>query len=263
MEWVAIPRETTIRFYSDTGQSLAYSAYDLDRWEQLDVFWPPLGSNRVTLNLQLQGAPELWERELRHHPQFGGHVLILPGVDGVPDPFVMCAGTPETCPTRPEQVWEQGMEHHCDGILGTLRGELFWLACTAVIGDDETVVDAALTGRPEAVVLGANPDWLPNRADRRRVYAMNRANLAGADNIGVLNYRLGGSLLLIGRGHDDDCINYVLADIDGIRGQLLVFEGAGGRAASRQMVFYDVPKDCRAYIRAVVARFSDAQVRFG
>src|SRR5690242_13861882 len=103
MEYVAIPAGTTIQFYSDTGQALAYASKQLDVFAVMNKPWPALDSSRVTYNLSLHSAKELWKEELKNNPSFGGHTLIRAGVDGA-DPMLMCTGTPATCPTDPRQI---------------------------------------------------------------------------------------------------------------------------------------------------------------
>lgn len=158
MEYVAIPQGTTIQFYADTGQGLVYGSDDLDVWSQLNTPWPALDSTNVTYNLTLYSAHELWADELKNSPDFSGHTLLRAGVD-LPDPTLLCNGTPETCPTDPRQV-ATGATHTCSGILGLYSGELFWLACTSVKGPAEAqgVVQDALDGRSGQVIIGQDPD---------------------------------------------------------------------------------------------------------
>ncbi|MFE5540634.1 hypothetical protein ACFQ78_33525 [Streptomyces sp. NPDC056519] len=260
MECVAIPLGTTIQYYSEAGQSLAYGSYELDRWDSLRAPWPPLDSSCVTLNMELQGAAEYWDEDLENHPELGGHQLIRPGVDDVPDPFVMCDGTPLTCPTRPDQVLVEGMDHQCDGILGRLRGELFWLACTTLFGVDHAVVQAALGSGPAGVVLGEDPDWVPGEAEHRAIDETNRAALADAVDLGMLEYVVGGTVLLIGHGHSAAFEHYALGDPGSVRGRLLVYEG-GGVLGTGGLVFYDVPAGWGRLVRSAAARCSDKTIR--
>lgn len=172
MEWVAVPQGTTIQFYGDTGQTLMYGSDDLDVWNQLTVHLDPVDSTRVTYNLALSSAKELWGEELKNSPDFAGHTLIRAGVDGVPDPILMCTGhsgkdpddptklSEGACPTDPRQV-AAGAKHCCDGILGKYTGDLFWMACTVVVNagpKEQEAVGGALGSAPVDVVVGQDPD---------------------------------------------------------------------------------------------------------
>jgi hypothetical protein len=172
MEWVAVPQGTTIQFYSDTGQTLMYGSSDLDVWNQLTRQLDPVDPSHVTYNLALSSAKELWAEELKNSPDFAGHTLIRAGVDGVPDPILMCTGhsgkDPDdptkledgACPTDPRQV-AAGAKHVCNGILGKYSGEMFWMACTEVVNagpKEQAAVDTARGAAPKQVVVGQNPD---------------------------------------------------------------------------------------------------------
>jgi hypothetical protein len=161
MEWVAIPSGTTLQFYSDTGQTLAYASKQLDLFESMTQPWDALDSTKVTYNLTLHSAKELWPEELKNNPGFAGHTLIRAGVDE-PDPIRLCTGTRATCPTDPRQV-ASGATHTCSGILGKYAGEIHWLACTVVSGD-QTAVTAARGDAPPDALLGTDPDSIVAQA---------------------------------------------------------------------------------------------------
>jgi hypothetical protein len=129
MEFVAIPEGTTIWFYADAGQGLLYGSRHLDIWDQLQAPWPTLDHTRVTYNLVLHHATELLPYNLQGDPQFHGHTVVRPGVDGAPDPLRMCTGDRDSCPTDPRAV-AAGDTHTCGGVLGTYTGDLHWVACT-------------------------------------------------------------------------------------------------------------------------------------
>ncbi|RSS80784.1 hypothetical protein [Streptomyces sp. WAC06614] len=232
MEIVAVGPNRTIQFSSDTGQSLWYGAAELDGWGQAQAPWPPLDSSNVTYNFALHSAPEEWPEVLVNDPHFGGHQLIRPGIGDLPDPLLMCTGTRATCPTDPRQVAE-GAVHHCEGVLGRedLQGDLFWLACTAIETDAEetasyhpelgAVVDAVLDGRLTDVPLGGEPDW-PRASDQEAIARVNRANVERAYSGQSMPFRLAGSALFLGLGHDTEHTEYARIQEGSVRGGLTV-----------------------------------------
>lgn len=261
MEIVAIPQGTTIQFYADAGQALYYDSRDLDAWDRLQAPWPPVDSRRVTYNLSLSSAREDWAAELQNHPTFGGNKLIRPGVDGFPDPFRLCTGTRRTCPVRPEQV-AAGAEHHCNGILRHLRGsDLHWLACTTIRNADRSVLEAANAGRRRSVVLGDEPDWMPDEFALQAVAEANRTALERAYDGEVLACAIAGSLFVIGEGHAPQHQNYALYEDGSVDCGLTVRkEGAWGVIDGVEVE--GVPPDLQDVVRSTIARFSDTAVRF-
>ncbi|MFQ3563031.1 hypothetical protein QZN11_40340 [Streptomyces gramineus] len=205
MEIVAIPQGTRIQFYCDAGQSLTVNAHYFDIWETLQAPWPPLDCHNVTYNLSLQDAEAQWPESLANDPKFGGHTLVLPGRDGLAKSLRMCTGSPDTCPTTPEQV-AGGMTHRCGGVLAHLHGDLYWLACTSLVNvpaDNRAAADAVLQGKSRSVVLGADPDWVPGEPDQEAIARVNGANVAAAPAGVDLPGVLGGSVFLVGDDHDE------------------------------------------------------------
>ncbi|MFE5537952.1 hypothetical protein ACFQ78_19695 [Streptomyces sp. NPDC056519] len=259
-EWVAIPRQTTIRFYSDIGQGLLIGTDQFDGWEALQTFGEPLDSGSVTYNMTLTSMWEAWEGLLRNGPRFGGHTLVMPGINA-PDPVRMCAGTPGTCPVTPRQVLESDARHHCDGILGQCSGDLYWVACTTIAGADPAVVEALLAGTKKNVALGRSPEWTPNALHHHVVDEANRAVLEHAADGEVLGFVLGGSTLVIGSGHSRDCLAYAENAIDAAAGQILVHRD-GAPAGSGRLVVRGLPADRLDLAGAALARVSGLPVRF-
>jgi hypothetical protein len=163
MEWVAVPWETTIQFYSDAGQSLLQrSEAIVDVFTQMLQPWPPIDHTGVTYNLALEpfSAKQL-EHLLKDNPDFGGHTLLVVGRDIPTDKAWLCTGTKESCPTDPRDI-AAGWTHGCDGILASYPGELHWLACTSLPDDASADAVRLLTdARGDAiadVALGQDPD---------------------------------------------------------------------------------------------------------
>jgi len=259
MEIVAIPAGTTIQFYADSGQGLVYGSEDLDIWEQLQAPWPALDSTRVTYNMALSSAKELWADELKNNPSFGGNTLIRAGVDGVPDPLLMCTGTPDTCPTDPRQV-ATGARHGCDGILGTYDGDLYWLACTSFVGVSKDLETAALGGRSTDVVMGFDPDWVPGEQDFDAIAEVNRANVKSTDDGNSIDFVVGGWVMLIGDGHQESYDQYASFQEDVVHGTLTV--NKGGMRSAGSLEVSGVPPAKQGVVEAAIARFSDKTVEF-
>lgn len=262
MEIVAIPQNTTIQFYTDAGQVLWYGARELDLWSRLHAPWAPLDSNSVTYNLALHSDVDSWTQDLRNSLEFDGHTLIRAGVDGFPDPLVLCTGTREICPTGVDQV-AAGARHGCDGVLGRedLEGDLYWLACTSIEGADQSVVDAALDGRPTDVRLGHDPDWAPGEADHEAMARVNRANVERAYPQQDMFFRTAGSSLLLGLGHDPRYVEYARIQDGLFRGGLTVYKEGSEHSQGRFDIYQYLPGS-QDLIRSALGRFSDYEVRF-
>ena len=259
MEIVAIPQRTTIQFYADAGQGLVYGSHDLDIWEQLQAPWPALDSTRVTYNLALYNAAELWAEELKNNPSFGGHTLIRAGVDGVPDPILMCSGTPDTCPTDPRAV-AAGATHTCDGILGTYSGDLYWLACTSFAGVSKELETVALGGRSSDVDMGFDPEWVPDESDFDAIADVNRDNVKATGDGDSIDVVVGGWVALIGDGHDQAYRNYAEFQTDVANGTITVNKGGVFSAGSLEVT--GVPPVKQGVVESAIARFSDKNVDF-
>lgn len=261
MEIVGIPRGTTLQFFADAGQGLVFDHVELDVWEQLRAPWPPLDSNNVTYNLSVESAAEIWDDALRNDPQLGGHQLVRPGVGGFPDPLRLCTGTRRTCPTSTEQV-AAGARHKCRGVLGRFHGQdLYWLACTFFKRADPAAADAATAGRSASVLLGQDPDWVPDRSDLEAIERVNRANVEGAGDGESLHYVLGGSAFLIGDGHTRRHEMFARHQDDSVDGWCDVYRGTGG-AVSGGFDVWNVPEHQQLLVGSALVRFSGAEVRF-
>jgi hypothetical protein len=258
MEFVAIPQGTTLQFYADAGQGLRYGSRALDLWEQLAAPWPALDSSRVTYNLCLYSARELWDEELKNNPQFGGHTLVRAGVDGYADPLRMCTGTRATCPTDPRDV-ARGARHRCDGILGTLAGDLYWLACTSFANVDADLATAALGDQPAGAYLNLDAAWVPDDASLDAIAEVNRDTVKALDDGDSVDFAIGGFVLLIGSDHEGPFTRYVQAQDDLVQGQVSVHRSTFGAG---HLEFSDVPPSKQGVVESAVARFSEKDVKF-
>lgn len=261
MELVALPEGTTLQFYSDAGQELFYGAEELEHWERLPRYLTRLSSREVTYNFALGSAPEDWDTELRNNPRFGGDTLIRPGVNGYPDPVPLCDGDSLSCPTAPDLV-AAGMEHDCTGLLGLLRGDLHWVACTELDRADPRVVAAAMGGVRRGVLLGEDPCWMPDAAALRAVARTNRAALEATADGETLQGLSGSTLLIIAPGvHDPKHVNYALYTEDSMDIRITVYK-ENGQYSEARLDLRDVPEDRKAAVRAAIADSTNTRVRF-
>jgi hypothetical protein len=188
-------------------------------------------------------------------------------VDGVPDPIRLCDGTPATCPTDPRQV-AAGATHTCSGILGTYSGDLYWLACTSIVGGDRDVVAAALGDSPTVVLMGADPDTphalrgvtglqeLP--ADvAAEVDARNRDVLKVLDDGEETYFYQAGKAVLIGDGHPFAAVEYI-GSIRNFEGKVRIEKGGVFSAGK----LYVSGASDRSVFADAVARISDKDVVF-
>ncbi|MEV6683403.1 hypothetical protein AB0N09_42125 [Streptomyces erythrochromogenes] len=214
-----------------------------------------MDSSRPVYNLTLADAGDRYEVELRNDPTFGGHELIRPGIGDIPERISLCTGTTATCPTRPEQV-AAGDVHTCDGLLGKLQGDLFWVACTAVLDEAyDPVVDAALAGMPHRVRLGADPDRFPvlDAADRAALNQLNADHVAHADRWQKHEYIIAGdALFLIPATHGRQGKEYIAAH-DFHLGVFTVSDMPDGTVV---ITFQDLPLEGYDFTMGAVAEFA-------
>ncbi|MEU9979263.1 hypothetical protein [Streptomyces sp. NPDC051014] len=274
MATVAIPRGTTIQFYSDSGQVLSFGPTGpdifgptgLDIWQQLQAPWPPLDSSHVTYNLTLSNSEETLAYAFRNNPQFGNNEVLLPGRN-FPDPIHLCNGTPETCPTNPEQV-AQGMLHECNGVLGLLQGDLYWLACTSFIGlsaEAQPLVEAKLGDRVRGIRLGEDPDASAtvSEDERKQIERFNQMAFDYSYDKDSLSCTLIGPAVLIGPGHGIPYQNRLRIAYHGDVSEGQIQFSKGGADGPDWFDVYGVPRHKEDLVRAAIRRFSKgADVQF-
>ncbi|MEU9256523.1 hypothetical protein AB0D66_32560 [Streptomyces sp. NPDC048270] len=223
MEIVAIPTGTTLQFYADSGQGLAYGEAQLAVWQQLRPRWEPLRAGNVTYNFCLAPLPpQDVPSEAHRNEWFPGHQFITPGDIGLAREVLLCNGSMETCPTDPRQVVEEGAVHQCTGLLGTYTGDLYWLACSSFLNADAAIQNATTADVSRSVTLGHDPDWTPGRADQQRLAAQNRSNVKKAPDDMDIRYRIGGTVVLIGNGHEPRLMTYAETQPDTFGGWVTV-----------------------------------------
>ncbi|MEV6682960.1 hypothetical protein AB0N09_39785 [Streptomyces erythrochromogenes] len=268
MEWVGITAGTTLQFYADAGQKLAYSVGLRDirhLVQQMKAPWAPLDHRNVTYNLRLSGDSDSWSQEFRDTKEYGGYTLIRPGIE-VADRVQLCSGTPDTCPTRPRQT-ARGDKHRCEGILGRYGGELHWLACTSVTGVGGAAADAvaAVTaGLQKSVRLGGlHPDWTPPAGwapDRDFIPVAHYTLLEDAPDGYQAVWSAGGGLFLINAAHEPDLVAYVSSQ-DYVSGILTLHRTGGPRNVGYIQVD-GVPESRRDLVTGALAQASSFPVYF-
>ncbi|MFF3159427.1 putative adhesin [Streptomyces sp. NPDC057910] len=204
MEIVGIPRGTTIQFYVEAGQRLSFEPDDLRAcWQMAKAPWPPLDHQNVTYNLVLSNAFEKWSEKFKKTTTCDGYTLIRAGIEAA-DPILLCTGTPETCPTRPEEV-EEGKTHTCDGILGQYNGEMHWLSCVELEGISEQENDAVRAAKggvyKVALLGGDHPEWMPRAGwapDPDTITQANRSILDTFPDEHETDWEFGGDVFLVG-----------------------------------------------------------------
>ncbi|MFF0219118.1 hypothetical protein [Streptomyces vinaceus] len=244
MEFVALPRGATLLCYSDADRA---PGVDAREWP-----WVPcltLDSGAMTSNMVLHHAGENWSEAVAASSRFAGHAAVRAGSDGNTDTLPLCSGTPETCPTSPEQVLEQDMAHDCDGVLGLLQGEIHWVAGP---GHVARWTDGTADGDPYGVFGGP---------DRSAVDGTNRATVEQAHDRQEFPFVFGNSLLLVGDRHDEKHENIAWDDPDSIAGRFIVLQ-AGGLSDVGGFIVAAVPPERQDPLRSAIERFSDKEVLF-
>ncbi|RSS81246.1 hypothetical protein [Streptomyces sp. WAC06614] len=123
MEVVRMPEGLTIHLYSSGGRPMTYGRY-VDLWQGAHLMQSLTDKEGAVVNQVLHGGEGLDTAEnmdaLQQAFERQGMWLILPGVDGWPDPLVLCDGDTDTCPAPSNEI-AQGEGHTCTGVLGSGR----------------------------------------------------------------------------------------------------------------------------------------------
>ncbi|MEV6683439.1 hypothetical protein AB0N09_42320 [Streptomyces erythrochromogenes] len=213
MEWVAIPKGTTLQFYADIGQELAFGYEDIRAWDPQQVPWGTLDSSRVTYNLTLR-ANTFWSR--LKDDSISGHRLVRPGTDNVAEQLSLCTGDSSTCPTDPREA-ERGAIHRCNGILGTYQGDLRWASCLALA--DASMRELVLDGKQRNVHLGDDPYFMIDEQALDAIAATNAGNVQNAaldeplscmfQDRWTAEFPDAEPVFLIGDGHEPQHVHYI------------------------------------------------------
>jgi hypothetical protein len=159
----------------------------------------------------------------------------------------------------PDQRWE----HDCSGILGELGGggsELVWLACASI--------SIRVPERAEMPVLDTssvtgpglqNKDWVPDDDAYKQARKMNADNVKGTDDKATVSIVVGGAMVLIGPGHDNDHADYVRRQSDIEEGQITVTKG--GAFSKGGMTVTGISAK-QALVKSEIGEFSDKKITF-
>ncbi|MFF4369300.1 hypothetical protein [Streptomyces sp. NPDC001594] len=263
MEYVAIPTGTKIAVF--TPECVPYG----EGWNHWDE-WSAMGDCADVLS-DTEPAPNILELhggEAFGHPDFhrafDGALVAAPGHGGLPDPLPLCSGTPQDCPTTPQDV-RRGRAHACDGILGHLTrsgftGTAYLVLTTRVrhTGPDEE--EPPQTREEAAACIRAD-------ADIQAATALENGNmLAEFRREPSLRYVLGGGMFLIDRqrdlrNHDPDFAGWAREDPGRVTGELLIDRDARGTIRLIRVHGVRDPRD-QDFVRAALRRLAPCEVTF-
>ena len=282
---VLIPPDTSLRFFSDAGQTLDLPAYRNDAgelitdynavvnvWEHFKEDETPIPPRWVTYNYRLSPEDAEEERELAGKLAWGAQIVTLP--EGS-DKFYLCTGTAETCPTPALNVQQRQYEnegigspvpderwhHTCKGILGTHAGnDLVWCACTSIRLTDATRRDLPLTMTSGSAGPGvAVADWYPTDAEWSDIVERNRQNVKDTPDGDVVPISAGGILVLIGRNHDLRPVEYLQRQGDLEEGQITVTKG--GFTSKGTLEITGIAGK-QSEVQQTIEQFSDKEIVF-
>lgn len=264
---VVVPQGTTVQLHSDLGEGLRFGPPQYAMWQQLFSATPQEAGSTVA-NIALRHGDGVAHESLGAQADFLEHELVRPGLDGVPDPLLLCTGTPDTCSADVQGV------HSCDGALARYPGELHVVVCAAlhpVDGDPARSLTTLWNPRtdPEPEDWGSvepmEVEWRPRAEDLRRVAAYNQRLLG--DGYGKeLYYLFGGRLLLFSATKSFDqyateCTGYVWRQATVVQGTLTHHWGGG--IITDVVEVKGAPRKEHAAIKRAVHGFHLCSVIFG
>lgn len=159
----------------------------------------------------------------------------------------------------PEGRWK----HHCDGILGELGdggNELVWLASASI--SIRVPERSAMPVLGTSAVTGPglhNEDWIPDNAAYAQISQLNAKNVKDTTDKGTVSIVAGGSMVLIGPGHDNDHADYVRRQNDVEEGQITVTKG--GAFSKGEMKIKGISAK-RNLVKSQIDELSDKKVSF-
>ncbi len=266
-----VPPGTSLRFFSDAGQTLYLPQKDgntdytrvVNVWEHFHEEEAPIPERWVTYNFRLSPEDTDEERQLAMSLDWGAEVVSLPAGSM---PLYLCQGTADTCPTPmlnvqqakhergeggpvPDSRWE----HDCEGILGQYAGhELIWMACTAFSFATPELPSLVTAGYSGPGVLDA-AKWEPDENAWRRVQVLNLSRLGAIEEGGSVAIVAGGDLVLIGAEHSRQAGEYVARQDDMEEGMLTI--GTDEIEVSGISAKQD-------YVKAAIEQLSEKSINF-
>jgi hypothetical protein len=274
---ILIPVDTTMKFWSEAGQTLMlpYTDYKgksgsdyakvAPMFDKLKQAQPPLGATTRTYNWKLYPDDIEAERTAAKAANWGGAELIMIESGNM----WLCMDTEGKCPTPATLDDPTALEnperykHHCQGILGKYGGnsnEIHWVACTSFeidVPELPPLVTSAATGPG----LREDKNWQPNDKALTQAQKLNEKNVKatkGGANIAVV---AGGQMVLIGSGHDDDHANYVRRQADKEEGIINVTKSSPFVKGAGKLDVKGITAK-QALVKKALNDFSDKDVEF-
>jgi Putative adhesin Stv domain len=275
---ILVPRDTTMKFWSDAGQVLMLPATTLEggrgsdyakvapMFNQLKAAQPSLGPTTQTYNWKLYPDNIEAERKAARAADWGGAELIMIETGNT----WLCMDTEKKCPTPatlsdPTATEDPSRyEHQCQGILGQYGGkgnEIHWVACTSFqIATPElpSLVTAAATGPG----LKLDPNWEPNDKALKQASDLNQKNVKATAPGGNIAVAAGGKMVLIGARHDDDHGNYVGRQPDKEEGVITVTKASAFKKGAGTLEVKGITTKYQGAVKDALNEFSDKEVVF-
>jgi hypothetical protein len=273
-----VPQDTTLKFWSEAGQALTLPATGgntnyakvAPAFNQLKEAQPSLGPTKSTYNYALYPEDHEAEKQGARAADWQGAQLIM--VDS--GKRFLCQDTEGKCPTpdllnsTDESVLTdpQRWIHHCDGILGEYGGgnnEINWVACTSFeieIQELPAMTTVSATGPG----FKDNKDWEPDDEALEEASALNKRNIKSTDGGKTIGVVVGGKMVLIGEGHDNDHGDYVRRQPDLEEGEIEVTKSSIFTKGKGTLELRGIKVAAhRNQIRDMLNEFSEKDVIFG
>jgi hypothetical protein len=277
---ILIPKDTTLKVYSDPGHTLSIPATveggktlsdyrtiagRVNGWQGWQEAKGEMGFQRPCYNFRLTPETHEEERLLAESLDWGGaQVISLP--KGT-QPFYLCQGTPDSCPTpalltsTDEAVITnpKRWEHDCEGILGQYGGSgnnLFWMVCTSLLRNTLQEWKDLLGGDDR---LDDQRDWTPDAGARTQIKTTNQKAVKSTDNGGEVDIYACDDLVLIGNDHGDGPMSYLNRADGREKGKLVVTKGG---AFSRGKVEITGITKFQKEVEEAIEDFSKKGVKF-
>jgi hypothetical protein len=290
-KWVLVPNNTSVTFYSDAGSTLGmpFKAtgpigagwvegvncdFDFDKVKA--VLDQGFKSQNVVLNggvvenfsVQPLGAGSSaiakkvdWWGETAEVPESGEDLKLCTDPDNCPGPKLRDEMQKylDTNGAEGRLVAEEEYDHKCKGLLNKWAGyEIHWISCTGFTGD-MSALQGAVPSQDSAMGQVAMSSWTPNDADLDKVVQKNETNVKAMDDKSSVDLEVGGVLVLVGSGHEDDPVAYVKRQGDHEKGTLTVKRSPFGAGT---VVVKGISPKKRELITMSIEKFSDKSVKF-
>ncbi len=275
---VLIPPDTSLKFYADAGQTLLLpgpDANDADSgyervapvFDQVKDQGSPLTATMPTYNYCLYPDDSAeYRRSAQRADWRGATPVFLPSGERY-----LCQGTPQTCPTpaliggtEAEVTNPQRWKHNCTGILGEYGAkgnELHWLACASFKYAERHLPVAEMGAVPgPGAYTKVTDDWVPDDDVIAAIVERNEDNVKQTKDKNDVAIAVGGVLVLIGKGHRPNPIEYVKRQNDFEEGVITVTKA--GAFSKGSLAVKGISGSKRKLVEDALGEFSDKKVTF-